>query len=258
MNSPITIVLVEREQLLLDLLTSALQSDDLKVYGVTDVDQGRQLVKMHSPALLVVDFGISEVVAFLESSRRDNPSGTVLALIDSDEMRVKCVNAGMGAAVIDRRQGFDALAIAMQEAVGAFVPSLMENGQVRILIVDDDEPTRIFVASFLRRNYAVTTASDGNQAIECIASDPSIAVVLLDISMPAMGGLETLRMIVSREPHPVVIMATGVADHDVAQLALKIGAADYILKPFALPSIESSIVACLSRDEFRKQPWWKR
>jgi DNA-binding NtrC family response regulator len=53
-------------------------------------------------------------------------------------------------------------------------------------------------------------------------------------------------------------MMTAVADREVARQALKIGAFDYILKPFDFASIDASIAACLSQKEYKRQPWWKR
>jgi len=62
----------------------------------------------------------------------------------------------------------------------------------------------------------------------------------------------------SRDPHPSVIMLTGIADHEIARQAKKKGAFDYILKPFDFPTLEASITACLLRTEYQKQPLWKR
>jgi len=77
--------------------------------------------------------------------------------------------------------------------------------------------------------------------------------------MPEVGGLEALKAIMVSDPHPNVIMITSVADREIAQQALKTGAFDYILKPFSLDTVESSITACLSRAAYKKQKsWWKR
>jgi DNA-binding NtrC family response regulator len=70
--------------------------------------------------------------------------------------------------------------------------------------------------------------------------------------------MEVLRKIMASDPHPSVIMMTAVADREIARQALKIGAFDYILKPFDFAAIEASVTACLSHSEYQKQPWWKR
>jgi DNA-binding NtrC family response regulator len=81
---------------------------------------------------------------------------------------------------------------------------------------------------------------------------------LLDVSMPVMGGMEVLREVMNLDPHPNVIMMTAVTDREIARQAMKIGAFDYIVKPFDFRVIEASITACLSHIEYSKQPWWKR
>src|SRR5205085_5331688 len=108
------------------------------------------------------------------------------------------------------------------------------------------------------RGFAVSTAKNGREVVERVLSEPGLQVVLLDVSMPLMGGIEALREIMNGDPHPNVIMMTAVADRGIARQAMKIGAFDYILKPFDFALIEASITACLSHSEYRKQPWWKR
>ena len=54
------------------------------------------------------------------------------------------------------------------------------------------------------------------------------------------------------------IMMTAIADREIAKQAIKMGAFDYIVKPFDFVAIESSIAACISYSEYQKRPWWKR
>jgi response regulator of citrate/malate metabolism len=70
--------------------------------------------------------------------------------------------------------------------------------------------------------------------------------------------METLRQLTARDPHPAVIMVSGVSDRKIVQDALNLGAFDYILKPFVLADLEHSIVACLAYQEYRQQRWWQR
>jgi DNA-binding NtrC family response regulator len=108
------------------------------------------------------------------------------------------------------------------------------------------------------KGYSVRSAGNGAEAVNIVNEDSSLQVVLLDVSMPEMGGMEALGFIMHRNNPPSVIMMTAVADREVARQALKAGAFDYILKPFDFALIENSIAACLSHKEFQKQPWWKR
>jgi CheY-like chemotaxis protein len=110
----------------------------------------------------------------------------------------------------------------------------MSQGE-HILVVDDDAETRMLFARRLEHEgYRVSQASDGGQAIERIADrDPDL--VLLDIQMPGLNGLEVLTRV--RAEHTArelpVIMATANQDDEMLERALALGANDYIVKPFS-------------------------
>ncbi len=129
----------------------------------------------------------------------------------------------------------------------------------KILVVDDDADTRdLLKVFFTGRGYDVLTASDGNEAISAIDHDSKIDIVLLDVFIPAMGGLEVLKEIQSRNNGPSVILLTGLADKEVAQDAVRLGAFEYLLKPFDLARLEAAVEVCLDHREYLKQSWWKR
>lgn len=122
---------------------------------------------------------------------------------------------------------------------------------VRVLVVDDEDEVLDILAAFLRKNgYAVSTAKNGVDALRAVDRDGGIAVVLLDVVMPEMGGFEILRDIVSRQSHPEVIMMTGLAEHRVLN-ALKFGAFDYVFKPFDFDGLKASILASLRHAQQR-------
>ena len=131
--------------------------------------------------------------------------------------------------------------------------------QPKLLVVDDDRETRFMLAWFFEdRGYAVLTAKTGIEALELIKQEHSIDVILLDVFLPQMGGLEVLSEIQKIKPHPGVIIVSAVADREIAQDAFRLGAFDYILKPFDLGQVESTVVACLGHSEYQRQSWWKR
>jgi DNA-binding NtrC family response regulator len=101
----------------------------------------------------------------------------------------------------------------------------------KILIVDDDADTRRLLAALLAPLAAVVSASEGSEALRRIKSArPS--VMLLDIVMPGMGGLEVLAAARAVDPGLAVMMLTGGTDIAVAQKALELGAIAYVTKPF--------------------------
>jgi two-component system, NtrC family, response regulator AtoC len=101
-----------------------------------------------------------------------------------------------------------------------------------VLIVDDENNIRRVLAAMLKRDgYEVTTAADGEQAVATLHRTP-IDVVVTDLVMPRMGGLELLRHCTSAHPDVPVIMITAHGTVDTAVEAMKAGAFDYITKPF--------------------------
>lgn len=103
---------------------------------------------------------------------------------------------------------------------------------MKILVVDDEETVRILFQRVLQAaGYDVNTAANGKEALSLI-SDGGIDVVLLDIKMPGPSGIDVLGKISTDWPDICTIMVTAVADVQTAVEAMKLGAYDYITKPF--------------------------
>jgi DNA-binding NtrC family response regulator len=103
---------------------------------------------------------------------------------------------------------------------------------MRVLIVDDDPSMASYLTSYLsRRNFEASTATSGEEAIRMFrVSDPHL--VLLDVAMSGMDGIETLERIKQIKPDVSVIMISAQNNPDVVFRASKLGADDYLLKPF--------------------------
>ena len=116
----------------------------------------------------------------------------------------------------------------------------------KILVVDDDPEVRMATRDFLSsKGYEVAVAEGGREALRLLAASP-VDVVLLDVAMPDMDGLETLKRIVSAHPNVPVIMVTGNADIEITSKVLQLGAADYVPKPFDLDYLNQAIRIQLS------------
>src|SRR3989338_2996738 len=101
----------------------------------------------------------------------------------------------------------------------------------RILIVDDDLIIRKSLTAMLRdENYDTVVASDSHEALEHLKNS-RVDLVLTDISMPGMSGIELLKEIQRFHPHVVVILITGYGTIESAVESIKHGAYDYITKP---------------------------
>ena len=117
----------------------------------------------------------------------------------------------------------------------------MFNKKPRVLIVDDEQVVCDLLHDELsERGYLCTTVLNGNDALNRLAAQ-DFDVVLVDIKLPGVSGMEVLRKIHSTHHNTVAIMITAVHDVDTAIEAMKLGASDYIVKPFQLDRIETSM-----------------
>jgi response regulator RpfG family c-di-GMP phosphodiesterase len=122
-----------------------------------------------------------------------------------------------------------------------------ESGRKRILIVDDEESIRTMLAGFLRsRGFDAETAADAAQALALLEQQP-FDLVLSDVNMPGMNGIELLSRIRRSHAAVGVLMLTGCEDVSMAVDAMKSGALDYVQKPFDLDEVVALIRDALGR-----------
>jgi DNA-binding NtrC family response regulator len=118
---------------------------------------------------------------------------------------------------------------------------------VNILVVDDEDDFReTLVKRLSKRNYSVRGAVGGQQALDMMSEEPA-DVVLLDMKMPGMDGIQTLHALKKKFPAAQVIILTGHASLESSKDGLRLGAYDYLIKPSTLDEIlikiqESQIV----------------
>ncbi len=116
----------------------------------------------------------------------------------------------------------------------------------RILVIDDDPQIRRAMRTTLTsRDYEVNDARTGEEGFERLRSAP-YDLVLLDINMPGIGGLETCRMIRAGSEVAIIMLTVSNAEKDKVD-ALDAGADDYITKPFSMPELLARIRATLRR-----------
>jgi len=123
----------------------------------------------------------------------------------------------------------------------------MDEVKGMILIVDDEEPIRNAVSRKLQaEGYNCVTAADGKEAL-WKASMQDFALVLLDIKMPGMSGMEVLSRVIIDHPDTSVVMITAVGNSQTAVEAMKLGAYDYVTKPFNLDDLVMRVERALER-----------
>jgi signal transduction histidine kinase len=126
-------------------------------------------------------------------------------------------------------------------------------GNNRVLIVDDEESLAGALSEFLSlKGYEVATASNPRQALALVHEMP-FSVVVSDLRLPGMNGVELLEHVMDVDPHTVVIIMTGYASVQSAVDALKKGAYDYVVKPFSVHELEQTLRLGLERRKLSKE-----
>jgi DNA-binding response OmpR family regulator len=120
------------------------------------------------------------------------------------------------------------------------------NGSARILLVDDEQSIQTLLSYPLRKDgYHVTSALDGNEALRRF-EEGRFDLVILDLMLPQMGGVEVCRQLRSRSQVPIIMLTAKGSETDKVA-GLEVGADDYITKPFSMREFRSRVKAALRR-----------
>ncbi|MBW1688839.1 MAG: response regulator [Deltaproteobacteria bacterium] len=126
--------------------------------------------------------------------------------------------------------------------------------RANVLLVDDEAP---FVEALTRRlskrELDITPAHDGAQALEKLEQSRIFEVVILDVKMPGMDGIETLREIKTAHPLIEVIMLTGHATIESAIEGMKLGAFDYLMKPCDIDELVAKVEQAAARKQMQEE-----
>ena len=123
----------------------------------------------------------------------------------------------------------------------------------RILIVDDDESIRRLLSVVLsREGYQTSSAEDGNEAMAAF-HETAPDIVLMDIRMPGLGGIEAMQLMHAIRPSVTIILMTAFAELETAIQAIKLGVFDYVVKPFDLTEIKLLVERAWQMRDMRQQ-----
>ena len=130
---------------------------------------------------------------------------------------------------------------------------MSERHPIEVLVVDDERPTRILMERELPQSGCkVVAVPSGEEALE-VLSRQEFDVVLLDLKMPGLGGVETLRRLRSSGVTAEVVVLTGHPDIDTAIEAMKLGAYDYLTKPFKLSEVEAVLRRAAEKRQLQEE-----
>lgn len=123
-----------------------------------------------------------------------------------------------------------------------------------VLLVDDEVAfVEAMTKRLKKRDMDITPAHGGPEALEILEGNPSIEVVILDVKMPIMDGIETLSEIKKKHPLTEVIMLTGHATVDSAIEGMKRGAFDYLMKPCEIDQLIAKVKEAAARKHSQEE-----
>jgi DNA-binding response OmpR family regulator len=222
-----------------------------KGYVVKTIEAvARDCPKVEADMLLFrADILKEQVFDLLSQYKKGNPSLPILVTIDpaaSKETIEKFKEYGSTGYLSDSMPLYQ-LIFAIYEMLSCIKPKKPETSEYNlgdsILIIDDEPDICEYTQKFLtQQGYRVYTLTDPRQAEKEIESiNP--AIVLLDIVMPQMDGLQVLERIKKINPNIRVVMMSGVKDDFICKQAIKDGASDYLVKPFSLDQLKFTVLA---------------
>jgi DNA-binding NtrC family response regulator len=125
---------------------------------------------------------------------------------------------------------------------------------VTLLLVDDEKPFVEIMSRRLRqRGFTVAGVFSGSEAVSSVENNASVDVVVMDIAMPGINGIETLQKIKEKHPLMEVIMLTGHGSVPSAIASMKQGAFDYAVKPYDLDTLIEKIKGAADRKRIREK-----
>ncbi|MDO8479633.1 MAG: response regulator [Candidatus Rokubacteria bacterium] len=256
---PATILCVDDEPEVLDLLKEYFGLQGFVVLTATNGVEAFLQAKQWMPRAVVMDLFMPRLggIGALARIKALNPGIAVILVSGMGNALDLVTEAGLSvdaaiAKPLDLAKLSDALA-----RVGVMAPAALAAGhgshrprpiRARVLVVDDELELRKMLSEHLQeKGYDVLEAADGEEAM---ARMPEYRphIVLLDLMMAGIGGMETLRRVKAMAPETCVIMVTAIEEIESARTALGRGASDYITKPFSLKYLDSVLEVHLLMD----------
>jgi len=256
---PATILCVDDEPEVLDLLKEYFGLQGFVVLTATNGVEACLQAKQWMPRAVVMDLFMPRLggIGALARIKALNPGIAVILMSGMGNALDLVTEAGLSVDAatpkpLDLKKLSDALA-----RVGVMAPAALAAGpgsertrpiRARVLVVDDELEMRKMVSEHLQeKGYDVIEAGDGEEALARMPEyRPNI--VLLDLMMAGIGGMETLSRIKAMAPETCVIMVTAIDEIESAQTALGRGASDYVTKPFSLKYLDSVLEVHLLMD----------
>src|SRR6266851_5580417 len=244
------ILCVDDDPAILELLTDFFTLQGFDVLTATNGVEAFLQVKQWKPQAVVMDLFMPQLggLGALGRMKALQPNTAVILISGVDTALDLVAEAGLTVTAaltkpLNLLQLLEALELAGVPTPAALAASSVTNQKpsprARVLVTDDEVEMRKILAEHCRgRGYDVLEAADGEEALARVP-EYRPHIVLLDLLMAGIGGMETLRRIKVISPDSRVIVVTAIEQLESAQQALQLGASDYVTKPFSFQELDT-------------------
>ncbi|GEM_PF-1324846 len=244
-----SVLIVDSDKNTLTFLTGMLiEKGFSRSMGITTGEGITDIIDEKKPdiVLLNIDIKGENSIDILFRVKAKNPGLPVIMLTRSDcrELAEAAIKKGASSYIVQTGTEND-IAQALKGQLQRYRQEKPRGKYCDILVIDDDLDILDMVKSYLQSNdYTCEIVSKPDKAVnKLLSAKPKL--VLLDIVMPGINGIDLLNEIKRADPKAKVIMMSGISDHDICINAIKSGASGYITKPFSLQQLKVTLATTL-------------
>lgn len=232
------ILVIDDELAVRELLYDALIKAGYKVIATHKGEEALEMFQAQKPDLALLDFKLPDIngLEVLKKVRGSDNKTKIVMLTGAGAEGLEQEARLSGASGFLRKSlGIDVIV----KAVNEICRKKGEYKEEKILVIDDDPNISSLIKDFLeKKGYHIIVASSGEEGLEKFKEEKPI-LILLDVNLPGMDGIMTLKRIRQIDEEVGVIMVTAVMDNTIFNEAKNLGAYEYIVKPFDLNYLET-------------------
>ncbi|MCX5796058.1 MAG: response regulator [Elusimicrobia bacterium] len=242
-------MIIDAEGPLGDVLKAALSQAGHEVAATTDGMAAVEAYKHDRPDVVLLDRDMPELLGsrVLRSLKGIDPQANVLMLYRDIDPESEVEYRRIGARIfLSKAVGIDTLLHVVKRSLklgsgASGYDGSDQIGKSEVLVIDDDVNVRDTLKPFLEgKGYEVSTAKDGEDALRIMRSSRP-RMILLDVKMPKMNGVEALQAIRRINTQVPILMITGQDDLETVRECMRLGAFDYMIKPLNLEYLETIV-----------------
>lgn len=252
------ILLVDDDELNCELLKRRLEADHHTVTALTTGNKALELIKDNKFDLVLLDIMLPDIngVDVLEKIKQDPVNdGLHVMMVTANgdrEMVLKCLDEGATDYLV-KPFSMQVVKARLQRILLNTTTATIDYKNTKILLVDDQELNRDVLAHRLNKSgYKITSVTNGQEALTLLKNN-SFDLILLDIMMPDISGIEVLKELRSMDLHKnsPVIMITALDDVNTVNECMDAGANDYLTKPLNTVLLKLRITSCLESQQYK-------